>query len=143
LPASSIAKEAEIQRIVKDFPEYTEDNFKHAWLDEDWAVRVEVFVNKLLEICDLHDDDRPERYLDIIVTMVMNPEADCVAEAAMLRGSLFMSFAGAYYYLRRVSQPEKFEQFDLIVRDEVKLTLKKMADNLITFISDLNNNHDQ
>jgi hypothetical protein len=143
LPVPSISKEAEIQRIVKDFPEYTEDNFKHAWLDEDWAVRVEVFVNKLLEICDLHDDDRPERYLDIIVTMVMNPEADCVAEAAMLRGSLFMSFAGAYYYLRRVSQPEKFEQFDLIVRDEVKLTLKKMADNLITFISDLNNNHDQ
>jgi hypothetical protein len=143
LPPPPISKAEEVHEIVKDFPEYTAEHFKAAWLDKDWPAIINTFVEKLSSFCDEHNEDRPEEYLDRIIEMVMIPDPEFDAVPILFRGSILLSFAGAYYYFRRVSQPEKFEQFDQFVRDEVKFTLRRMGDELITFIKGLDNNPDR
>ncbi|MFQ5757529.1 MAG: motility associated factor glycosyltransferase family protein [Acidiferrobacterales bacterium] len=132
----TVDKAKEIDDILNKFPRYTRADFDRAWTDEDYSAAVEKLCTELIELCGLRDEDFSLRYfLKLSKALIDHEKAG--AEIPMLRGSVFMQLMSGWFYVARVTDPEKVPVMEDIVRTEIVSSIKEMEKRVVDFLREL------
>jgi len=107
-------KQAALARLKAHFPPAAEFDFPARWKDEDWQGRLRGFADQLVEICQAMPERSQEFLHRIVPLLIPDHNRPPNFEEYCLRGTAFVSFISADYYMRRAHPPEKREAFDRI-----------------------------
>ena len=132
----TVDKAKEIDDILNKFPRYTRADFDRAWTDEDYGAAVEKLCAELIELCDLKDEEFPGRYF-LKLSKALIKHGKIGAEIMMLRGSVLMLIISGWFYIARVTDPEKVPVMEDIVRTEIVSTIKEMEKRVVDFLRQL------
>lgn len=132
----TVDKAKEIDDILNKFPRYTRADFDRAWTDEDYGAAVEKLCAELVELCDPKDEEFPRQYF-FKLSKALIKHGKIGAEIMMLRGSVLMLIISASFYIARVTDPEKVQVMEDIVRTEIVSTIKEMEKRVTDFLREL------
>jgi hypothetical protein len=132
----TLDKAKEIDDILNKFPRYTRADFDRAWTDEDYGAAVEKLCAELIELCNLKDEEFPLRYF-FKLSKALIKHGKIGAEIMMLRGSMLMLIISGWFYIARVTDPEKVPVMEDIVRTEIVSAIKEVKKRVVDFLREL------
>ena len=136
LPA--VDKAAALDSLFKDLPVYSREQFEESWEAKDWADQVEALCDQLIDFCDVEDEDYPLRYLaKMCGVLTQSTERGPAAEVSMVRGSIFMIIISAAYYVNRLADRSRLDEFLRMVKDEVRKMLEEVKAEATGFLRSL------
>ena len=135
-----VDKQDEIGNILNEFPKYSRDRFEDSWFAVDRVAAVEELCDTLIEHCDFVDENYRARFMAKVARTLIPKDGNAGAEIFLIRGSILMIMISAFYYLSRVSDPEKVPVMEQIIREEMKTIFEKIKKETVAFLKSLDPN---
>ena len=126
----TIKKEDFVQNLIKEFPVYSDQDFREHWNALGLTEEIVRVVEDCKEVLENTDELRTKKYLNSLMNIMM-PFKNRETARMIIGGSLAMTLMVGEYYLDRVMEKDKLDLMEGIVKDEYKRMLDTLKDQAL------------
>ena len=136
LPELETPRAETVQAIIDGFPEMTDEEFAKRWQPERMADALNGTLDEVTDIIETHGLVNQSDHLIAVMPLFYKTESDPYDMYAgqLLRGSINQALIAIDFYLSRITDEDKFEVAEKIVREEFAAMIERMREISVRYV---------